>query len=141
MSDNGVLTRQAQRAMDLANALEARLVQAKHGNALALDLDDDALGRAPMDLPALLDTLVCMVSPDYGLPDPGLATDIPPSLVTKLRAAERGGEMTESIQTQPRPAAVASDARIVATDLVKRYGARVILGTDGHITSGDHLAQ
>ena len=92
MSDNGVLTRQAQRAMDLANALEARLVQAEHSDALALDLDDDALGRAPMDLPALLDTLVCMVSPDYGLPDPGLATDIPPSLVTKLRAAERGGE-------------------------------------------------
>src|SRR4051812_26239740 len=92
MSDNGVLTRQAERAMDLADALEVRLVQAEHGDALKLDLGDDALGRTPMDLPALLHTLVCMVSPDYGPPDPALAIDIPPSLVTRLRAAQRAGE-------------------------------------------------
>jgi polar amino acid transport system ATP-binding protein len=37
--------------------------------------------------------------------------------------------MSESIQTGPScPAPVTSDARIVVTDLVKRYGARVILG-------------
>src|SRR5438270_3735198 len=49
--------------------------------------------------------------------------------------------MTESIQTQPRPAAVASDARIVATDLVKRYGARVILGgVSLNVTPGETVA-
>ncbi|MDQ6775238.1 MAG: hypothetical protein M3071_03230 [Actinomycetota bacterium] len=91
MSDGAVLSRQAQRAMDLASALEERVLHERSPDSALAPLLADSWAGQRVQLSELLATVAKMVDPALGMPSPKLVSEIPPALITRLRAESRAG--------------------------------------------------
>lgn len=94
MSDGAVLSRQAQRAMDFASALDQRVLRERAPDTALEPLSAGSWDGQRAQLADLLDTVARMVDPAIGMPSPSLVREIPPALVTRLRADSRAGRAT-----------------------------------------------